>query len=497
MTVDWTYSDFFAVPYGEWWDMRTFFWNDQPIGAECFSEFGIARGLCSATDPLRPDVASAPYTNWFVGQVGDTAIYAPYRFQVAVKNHPAYTIDRPVILPACEDLRASGIAVGVDYPCVVYVVPPTGGSVGIDLQMQYLTIGRELELLAQGCPDVLALNDGFLMEVRLTLTMDGTAAARLFGVTDGAQWAPGGADTALIAAGCGTGGRLDPESGKLERAYAAWLTDVANGPYDVFNAFRVPFQNFAVDASGMFDGVTGQHTLTVSFIGWGHEALFARWAYWGATSYRDGVLLGAAPAGWSGIEPSSIEDLRLSGTIGASFSATASGVIQYHFVHLADAGADAVYYTADDVPKWAWQPSLADRLYTTAAHPASELATYLGLTYTHTTVGSRRYGTAFAYDYTPALWPLMAGETQTFWFPTGTVVLYDPSRTPKSDNPAQLVAIPTTIALAYSVPASGVGEYSAASRVLSVLGPTAVGPVPTNAAGKPLESRPIYNLGAG
>lgn len=497
MTVDWTYSDFFAVPYGEWWDMRTFFWDDQPIGAECFSQGGIDRGFCSATDPARPDIASAPYTNWFVGSVGDAAIYAPYRFQVAVKNHPAYTIDRPVILPTCEDLQASGLAVGVEYPCIVFVQPPSGGTVGIDLQMQYLTIGRELELLsAQGCPDVLALNDGFLMEVRLSLTMDGTAAARLFGVTDGAQWAPGSADTSLISAGCGPADPTDAKSGKLEKAYAAWLSATANSPYDVFNAFRVPFQNFAVQADGMFDSGTGQHKLTVTFIGWGHEALFARWAYWGATSYRDGVLLGAAPAGWSGIEPISIEDLRLTGTIGASFSATASGVLQYHFVHLADAGADSTYYTGDDVPKWVWRPALADRLYTSAAHPASELATYLGLTYTHSTVGSRRYGTAFAFDYVPALWPLMAGETQTFWFPTGSVVLYDGGRSPLSNDPKTLVALGTTIALTSSVPPSGVGEYDAVARVLSVLGPTVVGMAPTNVAGKPLESRPIYNLGA-
>jgi len=96
------------------------------------------------------------------------------------------------------------------------------------------------------------------------------------------------------------------------------------------------------------------------------------------------------------------------------------------------------------------------------------------------------------------LWPLKTIESQRFEFPTKTVVLYDPLLSgPVVNDPfgvVVLAAISTPIAFAYSVPATGVGTYDAATAVLTVVGPTSIGTPPTTAGGKPLESRPIYNL---
>ena len=503
-TVDAVYSDFFAVPWGEWWDARQFFSlnEERPIGAECFSATGIAELWCVPnTSDTVPDVDTFPYTTWIRNPIGDRAIYAPYRFDINVRDHMAYTIEEPVLLPECADLAA---ALGALEPPIVYTcpAPAAGGSASINAYVQYITSARARFLgdpvpAGRGCPDVEFLNDGYLTELQLTVTMDAAAASKLLGVTSGTAWTPGSSETALISAGCGTGLRLDAKSGLLEKALKAWFEAQANGPYDILSAFGIKASEFGVEATGSFNLATGQHTLTVTLIGWGHETLYARWFYWGATSYADGVNLGAAPAGWWGMEASWFEDLRIVGTIADNFDARITGVQQYHFQHLADAGLDTIWFTADDVPKWVWQPVLADRLPSTPLHPASELKDYAGLTYVHATPGSRRYGTAFAYDYTPAAWALKAGETQTFRFPTATVVLYDPYLSPLADTPLTLQPIEAMIALAYTMPATDVGSYDAPSRILAVLGPTNLGTYPTTSTGKPLESRPMYNLSAG
>jgi len=491
-TVDWSYYDFFNVPFGEWWDMRTFFVGDRPIAAECFSEEGIANEWCMPMDPSIPDVPTYPYTYWAPSPTGDASIYAPYRFDAVVTNAPVYTIDDPVLLPSCADLQAALAGLGITIACPSPA--PLGGSVAIEETFQYLTTSRAIALRDRGCPDLVFGNDGFITDVKLTLTMDGAAAARLFGVTSGDQWTPGTAPESLIRPGCGSGQPGDSKSGLLEQGIKAWLEAQGNGPYNVYNAFGNKFQVFAIDAAGSYDATSGKHTLNVEVVTWGFEVLTARWFYWGSTPYVDGVMAGAEPAGWWGMEAPWFEDFRLSGTIGTSFTGTVSGVAQYHFRHLADPGANGLFDRTDDVPKWVWAPILADRLYGSTFAPVSELDAYTGYAYTHTTPGSSLYGKAFTYDYVPALWPLRVGETETFAFPTGTVVVYDPDWSPPLDDPLRLGALFTPIILAYSVPATGVGTYDASTGVLSVVGPTMVGTPPTTSGGKPLESRPSYHL---
>src|SRR3990172_5121055 len=197
--IDYRYYDFFAVPYGEWWDMRTLWWFDRPIGAECFNADGIANGWCFTFDGSIPDVSSFPYTNWMVSPPSGNSeayIVAPYRFSADIRQSTAYTIAKPVILPTCTELQALGLA-------VTCPTSPVGGEVELDVSMQYIPTARARELTARGCPHFLDANDGFISELRLRLTMDGTAASRLFGVADGSVWANGTLDTSFIKAGCG------------------------------------------------------------------------------------------------------------------------------------------------------------------------------------------------------------------------------------------------------------------------------------------------------
>ncbi len=485
-TVDWSYHDFFNVPFGEWWDMRTFYVGDRPILAECFSAEGIANGWCMPVDPSVPDVPSYPYTYWSPSPVGDAMIYAPYEFDAAVKNAPAFTMDQPVLLPTCADLQAALTSLGVDLACPE--TPPAGGSVSLDESFQYLTTADANALLAKGCPDLVWGNDGFMTEVQLTVTMDSAAAARLFGVTSSDQWA------SLITPGCGPGDAADANSGPLEQGLAAWLTAQGNGPYAVYNAFGNAFTVFAIDASASSDPVAGTQTLTVDLVTWGFEVLTARWFYWGATAYTDGVGSGAAPTGFAGMEMPWLEGFQMSATIGTAFSASMSGAVQYHFRQFADAGPNGLFDKTDDVPKWTWAATLGDRLYGSAFAPASELNALSGSTYVHVTAGSSRYGSAYAYDYVPAVWALKAGQTQTFAFPTDTVALYDPFWSPPLEDPLALALISSAITLAYSVPGTGVGTFDAATGILLVVGPTVVGTPPTTAGGAPLQSRPSYNL---
>ena len=491
-TADWTFKDFFNVPFGEWWDARNFLYGDLPIGAECFSADGVANFLCfPIPDDSMPDVASYPYVNWYPAPTGDASIYAPYRFQVDAKNHAAFSIERPVVVPSCADLKAALAPQNIIVTCID--PSPLGGSLGIEEALSYVTVARADELAnpaGRACPDVGGLNDGFLSELQLTLRMDGTAAAKLFGVTDPTQWTPSTAEGALIKPGCGTGLKLDAKSGVLEQGIKAWFEAQGNGPYDIYSAFRSSLRVFVVEALGSYDMGSGMHTLTVDLVGAGLEALTGRWLYWGATSYRDGVMSGAAPAGLSGMETPFLEGFQLSGTLGASFTGSASGAIQYHFRHQADAGGDAMFGTSDDVPKWVWQPILGDQL----PGPVSELNAYAGYSYVHTTPSSIRYGMAAAYDVVPAVWALSAGQTQTFEFPRGLVVLFDPYMSARTNSPSGLRPIATTLTLGPSVPVVGAGSFDVLSRTLSVVGPTSLGTPPHTAGGKPLESRAMYNL---
>ena len=490
-TIDFSYHDFFNVPYGEWWDMRTFVYGDKPTLADCFNADGIANGYCAPSRADWPDVEAYPYTNWYPSPVDATGkfafIYAPYRFDAQVKNDPAFTVDQPVILPTCQQLQAAGAAIGAPVTC--QTSSPAGGSISIDLYLQYMNIAREVELATLGCPDLTGLNDGFLIEETIALRLDATAAAKLFGVTDPAQL------STLVRAGCGSASSRDTlKSSNVERAYAQWLLNEGNGAYEIYASFEYSYTVLFLEISASYDTSSGAYSIVVHSGTWGEEVLLGRKFYWGATHYIDGVENAAvAPAGWWGMELAWFEDLRLVGTIGSSFSAALSGVMQYHFQHGAEAGPDGSLKTQDDVPIWQWQPILSDYIYGFGGHPYSELDRYLGYEYVHTTPGSKNYGLSGAYDYAPQIWTLKAGETQSWVFPLGSIQLFDPFLSVGTTDGSGLVSILAPIRLSSTAPA-GYVSYDLATNSAWVLGPTST-PMPgMTAGGFPLESRPILNL---
>jgi hypothetical protein len=63
-TVDWQFYDFFNVPPGEYFDIRSAAYGERPIGAECFTASAITNGICTPSDPTVPGLASYPYTIW-------------------------------------------------------------------------------------------------------------------------------------------------------------------------------------------------------------------------------------------------------------------------------------------------------------------------------------------------------------------------------------------------------------------------------------------------
>ncbi len=493
--ADWTFYDFFNVPYGEWWDIRNYQgtfggFPEPPIGADCFTEAGIADWWCSGTS-----LAGYPYMNWMRTPVGDFVIATSYRFTADIRQNPAMTMEAPLMLPRCADLQAAAAAQGVTIVCPTTM--PSGGSFSIDERINYIDNARATELSNAGCPDLTWANDGYLTELTATITMDSAAAARLFGITDTTALDFGTTSTSLLKAGCGTGiAPTDAPSGVLEMGLKAWFEAQGNGAYDVLSINNIPFALRSIDASGTYDAGTGKYTLVLDLAGSGFEQLFARWAYWGSAGYISG-LAGATPTGWWGMEVPFLEDLVFKADVGATaFDAQVSGVIEDHFRASATAGPDGLWRTADDVPMWVWQPVLGDRYPAVPGHLSSELKPYQDALakYVHSTPGSSKYGTSTDYDYVPAVWALKADETQKFEFPTTPVVLFDPYASPRSDSPSTLVTISGTLTLGTTSPASGVGTYDAGTNTISVVGPVAVGTYPTTTSGKPLESRVIYRL---
>ena len=78
-TLNWVFYDFFNVQPGEYFDNRSARYGEAPIGADCFTQFGIDNGicrrppgnnnsgtLCSDLEPPDPgppsSVATYPYT---------------------------------------------------------------------------------------------------------------------------------------------------------------------------------------------------------------------------------------------------------------------------------------------------------------------------------------------------------------------------------------------------------------------------------------------------
>ena len=503
-SLDYTFYDFFNVPWGEWWDMRTPVYGDLPVGAECFSPSGVLNGFCTPSDPGIPDVASYPYVNWYPSAAGtpppsDPLLYAPYRFDVVGTNISGFDMGEPVFIPDCDDLAWSSRVSGGglppdwgDWTCPTDL-PASGGATDFEVFLQYLTIDREV-IIATGaapddCPDLTGSNDGFIIESYFNLTMDYTASRRLFGVAgDPATW--WGDNT---RAGCGPAGKFDAKSGNLEKAYNWWLLVLGNGPHDVFSSFEYPYQGFFTDITWSVNVVGGQNytSISVHHGAWGLEVLFSRLSYYGRTNYSDAILTAAEPQGWWDMELAWFEDLSMSGNLTeTSMNFTLSSVMQYHFQELALPGTDGLWNTPDDEPIWTWSPILTDYIYSTGAHVYSELDPYEGIEYFHTTPGSVRYATNYIFDYVPRIWKITARQSWTFLLPSADAGWHYPNDNPAGTAAADYVQTDAPITYSYSTPV-GLGTWDSGNRRLVIVGPINF-PNPPMMGIYPLESRPIF-----
>ena len=106
-SLSYQFSDFFNVPYGEWWDYRFATYGDLPINADCFNATSIADGVCVPSNAAIKDSETYPYTNWYPlpgdlnwsGVSNNPMIYAPYRFTATGASVPGYNRSEPVFLP--------------------------------------------------------------------------------------------------------------------------------------------------------------------------------------------------------------------------------------------------------------------------------------------------------------------------------------------------------------------------------------------------------------
>jgi PKD repeat protein len=468
-TLDYEYYDFFNVPYGEWWDMRTGTYGDLPINAECFSPESIADGLCGPTDPNVNDTSAFPYTNWYPlpgsfqpgNPNNNPMIYAPYRFRATGINVGGYNRSEPVFLPVLEYGQAPG------------------SRLDFDLQLQYLTHSAALARRAAGCPAPNNINtrDGFEIQAWMNLTMDLQQSRRMFGVvavdptTATAWWA-----TAL-------NGVCIPET-SFEISVEDWFFDLGNGKYDIYNSFEYFYSPFWTNISATVD-LDGTTHVSIEHAAWGTEVLLARMFYWGNASYADNYLDSTKAEGWWGMELAWFEDLVMSGDMGAGgFNFTLDSAMQYHWQHTAlpnQNGFDQV----DDIPVWSWGPILTDYAEVGApVGPFTELERYpdANYSYTHATPGGVPYGQDKPYDYVPISWDLDVGQTWRFEFPTSDIVFYDPNTTPIGADPVAGEYMELRAPLTYSStnPAS-FGTWDAATNTWTVIGPD-----PTNGpAGSP------------
>lgn len=469
-TLAYEFTDFYNVPYREYWDYRTAVYGDLPINAECFSAVGIANAVCTPSDPALPDTPSYPYTNWYPlpGTIkpgtpaNNPMIYAPYRFHATAVDIPGYDLVNPVFLPTLNPDA------------------PLGGPIGFNWQLTYLDTATTNALEAAGCPISTFDLDGFQTRSVVRVTLDLAESKRVFGVPLGATAADA---AAWWAANTNPSCLL---KGAAESAVETWFASQGGpqrfvGPYDIANSFEYFYQPFYTSVSATVDG-DGTTVVTIDHVSWGGEVLIARWFYWGAAPYSENHLDSTQARGWWGMELAWFEDMSFVGSVGpSSVDFNFDTVMQYHFQHLASPGPNGLFDRTDDVPIWTWGPILTD--YTndwSPVHVLSELDRYPDppYCYVHSTPGSpsTAYGQCLSYDYVPIRWDLPAGQSWRFTFPMGDVTFYDPNMTPLGavPNRGQYVEIHAALQLEATRPAN-YGTFDPLTNTWTVTGPSFTG----------------------
>ncbi len=496
-TITYNYSDFFNVPYGEWWDMRAPLYGDEPVNASCFNKTSVADGTCTTSVPGLNPYSQYPYMDWAgsgnaQNEGSATSVFAPYRTHINGLSVPGYNLSQPVFLPVTN-----------------YAAPP-GNTLSFNWYLQYLDKANfTLVTSTRGCygGTGATANDGYQLWNQIHITLDNQEAARLFGATVSANAATIQSwwNTNTLP-GCG---HSKTQFGPLESSLDTWFSSTANGKYDIFNGYDAAYTSLYTNVTAVVHsgGASGLTDVYIEHGAWGSEILLDRWFYWGNATYAGSQANSSRAAGWWGMENGWWEDVHYSGSLGSSaMNFNLTGVLQYHFQEKSLPGPDGVFRSStnpsdsDDTPYWTWGPELVDYNFASSKGPYSEMNAFSSLNYIKSTPGSGNYGTNTSFDYTPNSWAAKANEWWTFVFPTNTSGYFqNPATSPLGTDPfvtgTPLPTISSGLALQQIFPA-GYGTWTAGSGTWAVVGPSSVSwPPSTPTGGYPYIPYPGIYLG--
>ncbi len=475
-TMYYNYSDFFNVPYGEWWDMRTNYgYGDEPVGANCFNKTSTEDGTCTTNIAGLNPYSKYPYMDW-AGPAATALMWAPYRLSVNGLYVPGYNLSSPVFLPVFN-----------------YSATP-GSLLSFNWHMQYMD-KAEFDTLTSAPLNCYSgsgyyADDGYELVNKIYVTLDNQEAARLFG----AQISSSAATMQnwwnnRVFAGCGssTTGK-NAQMGSVEYNVDTWFQDtMANGKYDVNNGYAAAYDSLYTNMSVrvLTPGASGTTQIYLEHGAWGTEILLDRWFYWGNATYAGNQADSSKARGWWGMENGWWEDVHYAGKLEATtMNFNLTGVLQYQFQEMSAPGADNCLrgqttcteaVPSDDTPFWTWGPMLVDYVASSSKAPYSELDRFSTLNYLKTTPGSSDYGKNTSFDYVPISWAAKAQENWKFVFPTNTSAYYqNPATAVLGTDPlvnGQLPPISSTLSLREIFPA-GYGTWTAGTGTWTVTGGT-------------------------
>jgi len=491
-TVDILAEKFFEAecPYRDYWGARAESYGDQVLQSEMPCTNYYPWVLFSSSPSLQP--------------FNPSYVYTLYRWDARVRNHPGYSLIEPVMLPVFNSS----------------VNPVPTSYVQINLTFEYLDTKLFDDLYTKSYfglpPGSFAVgstfySDGFGHSVMGTFTMDLTMSKRILGVeandvTEARAW---------------WARNVNPNSprnpGPLGTRYGAWLEDVGNGKYDVYNGFE---WYYVTDYTWLNGSVADDGTTTVQFAtaGWALEVLEARWFYWGKADYQKAVCVkwrntttvtcdetldyGAIlPQGWSPMETCWCEHATINGRITSSLDLDFVGIQGYHFEAWGNWGPDGIPKTADDLPAWVFTAYMMDYVPRAGSgssgasgFPNSALRWYEDLEAYHGTPGSYGYGEQIEYLVGQGRWPLNAGSTLTIVLPRFEVPWYDPVRSTWNAEKkiGDYYVFNSTMTLRLVRPGGSYFIWDSRAKVLSMAGPHDWGVPPTQL---PLEGTPWIEFG--
>ncbi|MEW5748750.1 MAG: hypothetical protein AB1793_08235 [Candidatus Thermoplasmatota archaeon] len=342
-TVDHRWYDLFDVPLGDWWDKR---WE-----------------VYAVDEPLTD---SFPYLVRHHYEMGSHDTFSGARLNVTGREIPEVnTTYDPRFLPL---LSGDGGA--------------RGGNARIDWYMQYISPADYY----QYPPQVTDWDDGWLVALNGTVTLDQDAAMSVLGMPSSA-WSD-------------FSGWWSSNAVAVENGYTEWLLAEGNDdPLDIFPMYEYPLVPLIMNLAAAREG--DEVVLTYDTLTWGMEAMMTRWM-------RDAFM----PTEWW------FEDMSFHAQIGPAYADLDIDTAVPYAVRAweaKDAGS----------PCWVWQGMLQDRIESSVVHPVSAFDRYCDLTREWLSPGSPGYGATVPYKDVPACFDLSPGETLSLTWPDAPILFME------------------------------------------------------------------------